>query len=85
MFLLEGHLLSTINHPNVLNGVKFGKADISIGKSSSSGKKGPFEVTKVKKREVMYLATGLAHEFDLADFLMQTYGFSELHSLVMFY
>jgi len=85
MFSLEGHLLSTINHPNVLNGVKYGKAELSIGKSQLSGSNGPFKVTKIKKREVLYLTTGLAQQFDLADFLMHTYGFSELLSLVMFY
>lgn len=39
---------------------------------------------KVKLRKVLYVATELAQEFDLNDYLETTQGFSELHALQLF-
>ena len=87
MFKLESHLLCSIKHPNVLGGIHRATADMVEGSAESTMKqstcraKGPFVVQKVKKREVLYIVTELAQEFDLGDYLEETQGFSELHAL----
>lgn len=56
MFALESHLLSSIQHANVLGAIKSSKAEIvsasaeSAMKQSSCGGAGPFLVQKVKQR-----------------------------------
>lgn len=50
-----------------------------------SGTAGPFAVQKVKVRKVLYLATEMAQEFDLNDYLDATQGFLELHALQLFH
>jgi hypothetical protein len=87
MFRLESHLLCSIKHSNVLSGIHYGVAEMTEGSAegttqqSSCGAKGPFVVEKVKMRKVLYMATELAQEFDLLDYLEKTQGFSEFHAL----
>ena len=90
MFLLESHLLSSIQHANVLRAVHYNKAEIVAGsadstmKQSSCSQTGPFAVQKVIQRKVLYIAIELAQEFDLEKYLEYTQGFKELHALQLF-